>query len=90
MLTFVLWIVVGVLAGIIARAVAPTPKTPKRPHPPLTVIAVLGAVIAGMASDFLRAGAAAFGVDSVSVIFAAFGAALVIVVARALDAHVER
>ena len=89
MLTFTLWVLVGVVAGFVSRAVAPAAKKKrKRPPIPLTILGVLGAVVAGMICDVaLRSGAATPAPDYFSVAASAVGAALVIVIARIIDAR---
>jgi uncharacterized membrane protein YeaQ/YmgE (transglycosylase-associated protein family) len=92
MLTLVLWVVVGAIAGIVARAIAPPPpKKRKQVQAPITILAILGAVVAGMMCDVVvRANSIDLGTDYASVLAACLGAAVIVVVARALAAHVDR
>lgn len=92
MLTFILWVFVGTIAGFIGRSIAPPPsKKPRRLRPPLPILAVLGAVVSGMACDILvRSGSTALGVDYLSIAVSAAGAAIILTVARIVELHSER
>ena len=90
MFTFTLWVFVGVVAGMVGRSMEPKKKS-KAPQAPLTVLAVLGAVVAGMIGDVLyRSGSAGLRPDYLSVVTATVGAAAILVIARALDAYIRR
>lgn len=87
MLTFALWLAVGVAAGTAGRAIVPAPpKKSKVPRAPITTLAVLGAIVAGMIGDIaLRAGDARIAPDYASVVTATVGAAAVVLIARAIQ-----
>jgi len=89
MFTFTLWVIVGVVAGMIGRSVEP--KKSKLRRIPMTVLAVLGAIVAGMIGDvFYRSGTAAIQPDYLSVLTATFGAAAILIIARALETYIQR
>jgi len=89
MFTFTLWVIVGIVAGIIGRSIEP--KKSKLPRMPMTVLAVLGAVVAGMIGDVLyRSGSAGLTPDYLSVATATVGAIAILVIAKALERYTQR
>lgn len=83
--TILMWIVVGFLAGLLAKAVVPGSADEPRGFVGTAVLGIVGAIVGGFIYHLLT-GSAAFRttLDVMSIVWAAIGAIVVVFVARML------
>lgn len=86
MFTILMWIVVGFLAGLLAKAVVPGSADEPGGFVGTTVLGIIGAVVGGFIYH-LATGSSSFAThfDIASVVVAAIGAIVVVMIARALN-----
>ncbi len=78
------WIVVGFLAGLLAKAITPGTAEEPRGFLGTTVLGIVGAVVGGLIYYFVSGGNRSFitHFDLPSILWAAVGAVIVVLVAR--------
>lgn len=76
------WIVVGVIAGLLAKAVMPGSANEPGGWIGTTLLGIVGAVVGGFASSALFGGGGANGINIPSIFIAFVGACIVIGVLR--------
>ena len=86
MFTIIMWIVVGFLAGLLAKAIVPGSADEPRGFVGTTVLGIIGAVVGGFIYH-LVSGSRGFTThfDLPSILWAAIGAIVVVFIARALS-----
>lgn len=86
LMTIIMWIVIGFLAGLLAKAVLPAGRDEPGGFIGTTVLGIVGAVIGGFIYHLVT-GSTAFrtSFDIASIIWAAIGAIVVVVVARLIS-----
>ncbi len=85
-LTILMWIVVGFLAGLLAKAVVPGNANEPGGFVGTTVLGIVGAVVGGFVYHLLT-GSRAFttSLDIMSIVWAAIGAIVVVFISRMLS-----
>jgi uncharacterized membrane protein YeaQ/YmgE (transglycosylase-associated protein family) len=86
MWTILMWIIVGFLAGLLAKAIVPRGADEPSGFVGTTILGIVGAVVGGFVYHLIT-GSRAFTttLDLASIIWAAIGAIVVVLVARMIN-----
>jgi uncharacterized membrane protein YeaQ/YmgE (transglycosylase-associated protein family) len=86
MLTIIMWLVVGFLAGLLAKAVVPGTSQKPSGFWGTAVLGIVGAIVGGAIYYLVSGGNRGFhtGFDIPSILWAALGAVVVVIIERAI------
>lgn len=84
--TIIMWLVVGFLAGLLAKAIVPGSSAKPSGFWGTTILGIVGAVVGGFIYYLVSGGNSGFrtGFDIASILWAALGAVVVVAIERAL------
>ena len=81
---FLSWIIVGLIAGVIAKAVMPGNRDEPSSWIGTVVLGIVGALIGGFLSSLFLGGGGASGINLGSILISAVGACALIAILRAV------
>lgn len=86
MITIIMWLVVGFLAGLLAKAIVPGGAGKPSGFIGTVILGIVGAIVGGAIYYLVSGGNSGFrtGFDIPSILWAAFGAVIVVAIERAI------